>query len=41
LPAIDPVRIGLSILVVSFLVTLRFGYKGYKINDKTRSGLNL
>ena len=41
LPAIDPVRIGLSILVVSFLVTLRFGYRGHKINEKTRSGLNL
>lgn len=41
LPAINPVRIGLSILIVSFLVTFMFGYKGYKIDDTTRSKLNL
>jgi len=34
-------EIGLSILVVSFIMTFIYGYKGYKIDDKTRAELNL
>lgn len=41
LPGIDPIRIGLSILVISFIVTFLYGFKGYKINDNTRAKLNL
>ena len=41
LPSINPVEIGLSILVVSFIMTFIYGYKGYKIDDKTRAELNL
>ncbi|MFA5045732.1 MAG: MFS transporter [Paludibacter sp.] len=40
LPAISPVNIGLSILVVSFVVTFFYGFKGYKIGRITRTKLN-
>ena len=41
LPSINPVKFGLSILFISFVVTFIYGYKGYQIDDKTRAKLNL
>lgn len=40
-PLINPVNIGLSILCISFVVITLYGYKGFKIDDKTRANLNL
>jgi len=40
-PAFNPVNIGMTILLISFIVIFLYGYKGYKIDDKTRAKLNL
>ena len=41
LPAISPVKIGLTILLVSFVVTFLYGFRGYKIGRTTRAKLNI
>ena len=35
----NPVTVGLIILIISFFVVFMYGFKGYKIDDKTRQSL--
>lgn len=38
-PTVNPVNIGLAFLFISFIVIFMYGYKGYKIDNKTRASL--
>jgi len=39
IPSINPVSIGLGFLFVSFIFVFVYGYRGYKIDDETRTNL--
>jgi len=39
IPNANPVNMGIIFLIVSFIVTFLYGYKGYKIDPKTRANL--